>query len=174
MGTNSKLCRTSNRRSYSRITIIHLTRPRTDRRRRYSRRQVKTKRSAVKPPSKWRRSVRVPWHSPRSLLLPRGANLLPISHKPTIHKPSAPLFWDFPFSHFPFTIPSLILPLPHSQDIFQKSIDTYFFIIFLSLPLFHTRLNTFSKHPPTNQYAKLMLEILKLFSKNTLIFLICN
>ena len=108
MGTNSKLCRTSKRRSYSRITIIHLTRPRTDRRRRYSRRQAKTKRSAVKPPSKWRRSVRVPWHSPRSLLLPRGANHLPISHKPTIHKPSAPLFWiSLLLSHF------LILPLPH-------------------------------------------------------------
>ena len=58
--------------------------------------------------------------APRSLLLPRGANHLPISHKPTIHKPSAPLFWDFPFSLFPFTIPFLILPLPHFQDIFPK------------------------------------------------------
>lgn len=103
--------------------------------------------------------------APRSLLLPRGANHLPISHKPTIHKPSAPLFWDFPFSHFPFTIPFLILPLPHFQDIFQKSIDTYFFIIFLSLPLFHTRLNTFSKRTPNESIRKTHVRNLKIIFK---------
>ena len=91
--------------------------------------------------------------APRSLLLPRGANLLPISHKPTIHKPSAPLFWDFPFSLFPFTIPFLILPLPHFQD-FKKVLTHTFFIMFLSLPLFHTRLNTFSKRTPNESIRK--------------------
>ena len=77
-----------------------------------------------------------------------------------------PLF--FGTSHFPFShllSHFLILPLPHFQDIFQKSIDTYFFIIFLSLPLFHTRLNTFSKRTPNEVIRKTHVRNLKIIFK---------